>query len=97
MEKLIRVSKIPSGIRTLTDKINFSRTKTDMEIFGTKASLISKIFGCSHGSLSRPFSHGKIAYRSCLKCGAVKQFNPETLQTFGEFYYPSATKATESF
>lgn len=64
----------------------------EMKLFATKISLLSKIFGCGHGDLSRPFSHGNIGYRSCLKCGAVKRFNPETLKTFGEFYYPSVAK-----
>jgi hypothetical protein len=62
-----------------------------MELFVTKAGLLSKLFGCGHAELSRPFSKGKIGYRSCLKCGAIKQFNPETLKTFGAFYYPPPT------
>ncbi len=68
-------------------------TAREMKLFATKISLLSKIFGCGHGDLSRPFSHGNVGYRSCLKCGAVKRFNPETLKTFGEFYYPSVAKA----
>ena len=55
--------------------------------FGEKVSFLSKIFGCGHRDLSRPFSNGKIAYRVCLQCGARKQFNPETLETFGSFYF----------
>ncbi len=72
-----------------TTIFNQSEIKTEMEIFATKVGLLSKLFGCTHGDLSRPFSNGKIGYRSCLKCGAIKQFNPETLKTFGAFYYPS--------
>lgn len=66
----------------------FNRSNAEMELFATKISLLGKLFGCGHGDLSRPFSNGKIGYRSCLKCGAIKQFNPETLRTFGGFYYP---------
>ncbi|MGI9036364.1 MAG: hypothetical protein ACR2GD_10045 [Pyrinomonadaceae bacterium] len=57
-------------------------------VFGKKMGLAAKLFGCWHDDLSRPFTHGKIAYRSCLKCGARKQFNPETLETYGSFYFP---------
>ncbi len=59
-----------------------------MNLFTTKIGLLGKLFGCGHADLSRPFSHGKIGYRSCLACGAVKKFNTETLETHGAFYYP---------
>lgn len=72
----------------MTTTFNQPEVTTETEIFSTKIGLLSKLFGCTHGDLSRPFSNGKIGYRSCLKCGAIKQFNPETLKTFGAFYYP---------
>ena len=84
---------IQDETQTLNNKFGQSKINNDMELFATKVSLLSKIFGCTHGDLSRPFSHGKIGYRSCLKCGAIRQFNPETLKTFGEFYYPTVIKA----
>ncbi len=59
----------------------------DKKINGEKVGLFSKIFGCGHQDLSRPFSHGKFGYRACLRCGARKQFNVETLETFGSFYF----------
>ena len=63
--------------------------------FGEKISLVAKLFGCWHENMSRPFGHGKIAYRSCLNCGARKQFDTESLQTFGKFYYPPLVKKIE--
>ncbi len=54
-----------------------------------KIGLMAKLFGCRHGELGRPFAKGDAAYRTCLKCGARKRFNPQTLETFGKFYYPS--------
>ena len=57
-------------------------------VFGKKMSLMAKLFGCWHKNLSRPFTNQKTAYRSCLECGARKQFNPETLETHGNFYFP---------
>jgi hypothetical protein len=57
-------------------------------LFGKKVGLLTKLFGCGHPNLSRPFSQGRLGYRTCLRCGARKQFNPETLTTFGAFYYP---------
>jgi hypothetical protein len=80
------------GIRSLSSNYAASKTESNTELFAKKVGLIGKLFGCGHGELSRPFSQGKIGYRSCLKCGAVKQFNPETLETFGGFYYPSIVK-----
>ena len=60
----------------------------DALVFGKKMGIVAKLFGCWHDNLSRPFTQGKTAYRSCLHCGARKQFNAETLETFGSFYAP---------
>jgi hypothetical protein len=72
----------------LKGKFVFSQSRIDHRIFGEKVGFIGKLFGCQHREISRPFSQEKIAYRSCLKCGARKQFNTETLETFGGFYFP---------
>ena len=57
-------------------------------IFGVKVGIFAKLFGCEHKNISRPFTTGGTSYRTCLSCGARKQFNSETLETFGSFYYP---------
>ena len=64
----------------------------DTLVFGQKMGLLSKLFGCWHENLSRPFNYGKTAYRSCLQCGARKQFNPDTFKTVGNFYFPPVVK-----
>ncbi len=56
--------------------------------FGDKIGIFSKIFGCWHKQLTRPFTNRKASYRACLNCGARKQFDTENLRTFGTFYYP---------
>jgi hypothetical protein len=64
-------------------------------VFGNKIGLTASLFGCWHDKISRPFMEGKIAYRACLKCGARKPFDPETLQTSDRFYYPPIIKTIE--
>jgi hypothetical protein len=64
----------------------------DKDFSGKKVGLFSKIFGCRHQNISRPFSNGKIGYRVCLMCGARKRFNAETLETFGSFYFAPVEK-----
>ena len=66
--------------------------EVDSLVFGKKEGFIAKLFGCSHNNISRPFAQGKTAYRSCLQCGARRQFNPETLETHGSFYLPPVPK-----
>ncbi len=56
--------------------------------FGNKIGLFGKLFGCWHRNLTRPFTVENASYRSCLRCGARKQFDPKTLETFGSFHYP---------
>jgi hypothetical protein len=62
--------------------------KIDDEVFGNRLGLMAKLFGCWHKNISRPFTQQNIAYRSCLDCGARKPFNPKTLKTYGNFYFP---------
>ena len=60
--------------------------------FGQKIGLMAKLFGCRHGNIGRPFTIGETAYRSCLNCGARRQFNLDTMETYGNFYFPPITK-----
>ena len=82
-----------STIRNRVGTFVLTRREVDKEVFGEKVGLLGKIFGCWHEDMSRPFSHEKIAYRSCLKCGARKQFDSETLETHGAFYFPPLIRA----
>lgn len=79
-------------VRLITDLFGKGRNNFDKGVFGEKVGLFSKIFGCGHQDLSRPFSNGKLGYRVCLKCGARKQFNVETLETYGSFYFAPVEK-----
>lgn len=83
----------------LQDEINklagTSKGRLDRRVFGEKVGLLAALFGCWHEDLSRPFVQGKTSYRACLKCGARKQFNPGTLKTHGNFYYPPLVKRVE--
>jgi hypothetical protein len=74
--------------RSLVNKRENFIDEIDRSVFGTKLGLMAKLFGCWHNNISRPFTQGKTAYRSCLDCGARKPFNPETLKTYGDFYFP---------
>ena len=52
--------------------------------FGT---FMARVFGCRHAEMSRPFSRDGRAYRSCLNCGAQRQFNLGNWEMQGNFYY----------
>lgn len=75
-----------SRFRTLLGKRRIRRV--DNRVFGKKIGVIAKIFGCWHENMSRPFAQGDTSYRACLNCGARKQFNANTLETHGRFYFP---------
>jgi len=66
------------------------------EAFGNKIGVFGKLFGCWHTDLSRPFTIEKTSYRACLHCGARKQFDTQTLKTFGSFHYPPSVSLNES-
>ena len=75
--------------------VNTSNRKAgiDERVFGAKVGVFDKIFGCDHKDISRPFTVEGIGYRTCLQCGARKQFDSETLETYGSFYYPPIVRS----
>lgn len=64
------------------------KERLDERAFGKKLGLLTKLVGCQHPRISRPFGTGEASYRSCLSCGARKPFNPRTLETSNTFYCP---------
>ncbi len=60
-----------------------------------KAGFLAGLFGCRHKELTRPFTVGNNSHRSCTYCGAWRNFNPETLQTYGDFYYPQPAESSQ--
>jgi hypothetical protein len=50
-------------------------------------SWVTRMFGCWHLEMSRPFSHHGQAYRSCLNCGAQRKFNLSNWEMQGSYYY----------
>jgi hypothetical protein len=69
---------------------NFGRVQEViiMQALGGKiSSLVTRVFGCWHGELSRPFSRGGRAYRKCLSCGAQRRFNLGNWEMQGKFFY----------
>ncbi len=88
MANVILFSKFQSWVQ----RNEASAKEIDALVFGKKMGIVAKLFGCWHDNLSRPFTQGKTSYRSCLHCGARKQFKAETLETFGSFYAPPIIK-----
>ena len=48
---------------------------------------VTRLLGCWHKEMSRPFSHKGQAYRTCLNCGASRKFNVSSWEMQGSFYY----------
>jgi len=74
----------------------FARVVDNFRVFGEKVGLLGRTFGCWHEEASRPFSHEKIAYRSFIECGAIKQFDSKMLKTFRAFYFPPIDRSGEN-
>lgn len=81
---------IPFWLKNFQLVFNENKNEEIMpQIKGKKVSLFSRFFRCWHGRLSRPFVEGKLVYRSCVKCGARRPYDPKTLRCYSSFYYPS--------
>ncbi len=66
-------------------------------VYGEKVGFISKLFGCRHDELSRPFRRENTSFRTCLKCGASTPFDEITFETTRVFYYPPIVKKILDF
>jgi hypothetical protein len=51
------------------------------------SSWLTRIFGCWHREMSRPFTHDRESYRVCLDCGARRKFDASRWEMVGDFYY----------
>lgn len=64
----------------------------DEKVFGKKLGIVSRLLGCQHRRLTRPFGSDGSAYLSCIECGARKHFNTKTLETSKNFYSAPAIR-----
>jgi len=51
---------------------------------------LSRLFGCWHREMSRPFTLGHESYRVCLSCGARRNFDLKRWKMTGAYYFDSA-------
>jgi hypothetical protein len=54
---------------------------------GGAGNWLTRLLGCWHKEMSRPFSIQGQTYRTCLDCGARRQFNLGRWEMQGDFYY----------
>jgi len=66
---------------------NNSRVLQNIPSGGGIGNWVTRLLGCWHKEMSRPFSHKGQAYRTCLNCGASRKFNVGRWEMQGSFYY----------
>jgi hypothetical protein len=73
----------------------FSKVQVHSAPRAVVGSWFARLFGCWHKEMSRPFTDHGQTYRSCLDCGARRQFNLRRWEMQGDFYYglPSGQRA----
>ena len=55
-------------------------------LVGSLRAAVTRVFGCHHLSMSRPFTRDDRTYRVCLKCGKRRDFDLETWKMSGPYY-----------
>ena len=50
--------------------------------------VFKRVLGCWHRRMSLPFTRGNETYRTCVDCGARRQFDLEQWRMVGAFYRP---------
>ena len=76
-------------METLEHYSDGGHTKAMDVTFGL-GSWLSRLFGCPHKEMSRPFSRHGETYRVCINCGAQRGFDEETWNFNGPFYFKPA-------
>ena len=57
------------------------------QMAGTVSDWLTRVFGCWHTDMSRPFTRDGESYRACLNCGAHRKFDPARWEMVGAYYY----------
>jgi hypothetical protein len=59
---------------------------------------LTRIFGCWHRQMNRPFTLNNETYRTCMRCGVRRHLNPGRSKMTGAYYYalPSAIYSSTS-
>lgn len=58
---------------------------------------LTRIFGCWHQEMSRPFTLRSESYRVCLECGAHRRFDSEAWEMNGPYYYEPTASVEELY
>jgi hypothetical protein len=74
-------------MQTLAVIENSSKVAQTIPSGGGIGKFVTRLFGCWHKNMSRPFSNKDQAYRTCLDCGASRRFNVGNWEMHGDFYY----------
>lgn len=78
--------------------LNQYQQGTEVNLNGLRTNLsnwLTRVFGCWHREMSRPFTLEGESYRVCLDCGAHRKFDARRWEMVGDFYYnPPYLKTT---
>lgn len=60
--------------------------------FEAISSWLTRLFGCWHMEMSRPFTRDGETHRVCMSCGARRRFDVKSWEMVGAYYYDSPSK-----
>jgi hypothetical protein len=63
------------------------KQSTSFSVFSKLSGWLTRLLGCWHTDMSCPITIQGQTYRTCLDCGAQKQFDLESWKMRGDFYY----------
>lgn len=63
----------------------------------TMLDALTRVFGCWHKEMSRPFTLDAKSYRACLECGAHRRFNSQTWEMTGPYFYETPASLAELY
>ncbi len=64
---------------------------------GALAAWLTRLFGCWHTEMSRPFTLRGVTARVCLDCGARRRFDTARWEMVGAYYYDTASTVSDLY
>jgi hypothetical protein len=80
------------AIQALTRKERYGQRSSRIGLLKGGVQGLTRLFGCWHQNMSRPFTRGRETYRVCLGCGARRRFDLERWEMNGAYYFNAAAK-----
>jgi hypothetical protein len=75
------------SVKITTHDIHSRRFPASKNLDELVVRLITRLFGCQHLNMSMPITCGGETHRTCVSCGARRNFDANNWSMYGSYYF----------